>query len=144
MINYKEKSRLLWDALELEDFPGNKVPIYKYLVFQGQNELNEFKRDDVARFEAALVDLNLELRVNWIKEGLIKKYGEIPPAGYLRGNYFKKIHLDLHGTNNRLINLILSLRSFDKEMLIKLFEGDALIDMEKALGNLELEMHWDD
>jgi serine/threonine protein phosphatase 1 len=131
--NHYEVSFSEWKLNILDKIENYKIN--KYLDLKNKDNKNEFDLKIISRFEGYLEMLDLEKRVNEIKEKLVFKFGMIPEINIEKGKYFKNIRDNLKGINNRLTSMILT-KPFDQENLLKHFPKATIQDLENEFERL--------
>ncbi len=135
--NYYEESYNDWISMTLDNIGSYKI--HNYLKLKEKDPLNEFEQRIVLHFEEELNKLNVEQKLNDIKDKLITTFGEVPEAGVEKGNYFKNIANCLPGNNSRLINMILN-KPFKMEYLLKLYQGKNIATMLEELECIDAKI----
>ena len=138
--NYYEESRQEWSKIELSKYSPQKLPINKYFSIRNKEDINQYEKKTLDGFESFLCNLDFENKINFLKKDLVKLFGELPPPGPERGNYFMTIKVGLPSVNQRLISMVLSPKAFSIDLFLKLFEGANLQAALKALKVIQGEI----
>ncbi len=132
--NYYEYSKLEWSKLDLlKDRPEN-LPLSKYFLIKEKEVKNIYEEEMITNIEIYLKKIGIPEIVSRLKNRFIEKFGTIPEDNREKGRYFIFIRNEFPFINHRVVNLILSSKSFSLEVFLRLFRTD---NLKKALESLD-------
>lgn len=136
-VNYYKISRRKWLEVEFCQQEPKTMPLNVYFRILNKENLNEIEQTAVDRFNAYLDGLDIEGRIACLRDLLIDIFGDTPPPGPTRGDYFRLINKKLAKIDQRVLHTALSQKPFEMEKFLKYFQNKSLDDIQDTILKIE-------
>lgn len=127
--NYFDESLDEWRTQDFEYKYNNMhlLPLSVIFKMLEKEEHNEYELKLIDKFNSLLKEYDFEEKTTLLRKQFLSKFGKLPDDGPSKGEYFKNIHALMEdNVNQRLVNFILSGKSYNFNKLSSLYQKKSL------------------
>ncbi len=135
-INYFDISLQEWNDEKSLKTPVSQQIVGKYIKLKSKGEPTIKELSAISAFETELISMGIKGKIDALKAHLIKMFGNVPEPGPARGDYFKKIKMELTEINSIFLNFSLLNKPFEIFDFLKIFEGKTLKEINEIIEEI--------
>ena len=136
-VNHYSSSYNQWMQTQYDHIEPENLKISQYLFIMEKESLHHSEERLVKRFEAYLNSLEIQTKIGRLKEIISQVFGNLPPSGPMRGDYFINLRDKLAGVNQRMLSMVMVDKPFNMDVLLKQFQGSNLKELLSELETLK-------
>ena len=142
--NYYSESRAEWREQEyLSQLERVKsTPLHEITKLVHKEHADEYDVRLLTKFHQLMDECELISRFDSLRHKLFLRFGVVPPAGSLRGDYVKSIRSHFASSQQqRLIGMLLSDAPFKLDKLMTVFQKSSLEELASVYARVETWLH---